>query len=249
MAQTRDKAGPQPETPVTAALVIIGDEILSGRIRDENTVYIANHLSEIGIDLKEVRIVPDDEAAIAGAINALRHRYSYVLTTGGIGPTHDDITADAVGRAFGLPVAVDERALAMMRERFSPAELTGARLRMARIPKGAALLDNVISKTPGFMVENVIVMAGIPQVMQVMLDAATELLQTGRKLYSTSVVVHQVESEIAQQLEQLQAEFSDVKIGSYPFYKQGRTGTQIVLRSPSKTRLKEARRAIARLAQ
>ena len=149
------------EAAVTAAVLVIGDEVLSGRTQDTNTHYIANYLSQIGVDLREARVVPDIEAEIVAAVNVLRARYSYVFTTGGIGPTHDDITADAIAKAFGVEIDEDPRALAMLRERFAEADLNPARRRMARIPNGAALVPNAISKAPGFWIGNVIVMAGV----------------------------------------------------------------------------------------
>ena len=164
---------------VTAGLLVIGDEILSGRTKDKNIGTIADHLTAIGIRLGEVRIVPDEEAEIIDALNALRGRYDYVFTTGGIGPTHDDITADAVAKAFGVTLDVDPRAIAMMRQRYSENELTPARLRMARIPDGADLVDNPISLAPGFFIGNVIVMAGVPKIMEAMLNAVTPRLRTG----------------------------------------------------------------------
>src|ERR671911_63600 len=157
-------------TLVTAGLLVIGDEILSGRTKDKNIGYLAEYLTNIGIDLKEVRVVADDEPAIVNALNALRHRYTYVFTTGGIGPTHDDITADSVAKAFGVPIDVDPRAVALMRERYKAEDLNEARLRMARIPEGADLVENPISKAPGFRIGNVVVMAGVPAIMQAMLD-------------------------------------------------------------------------------
>jgi molybdenum cofactor synthesis domain-containing protein len=178
MSETSQSAG---EGVVTAALMVIGDEILSGRTKDKNIGHVADHLTAIGIQMKEVRIVPDEEPEIVAALNALRKRYDYVFTTGGIGPTHDDITADAVAKAFAVGIDVDERALAPMRAHFQRrgVELTPARMRMARIPFGAELVENSISIAPGFMLGNVIVMAGIPSIMHVMLDAATKYLKTG----------------------------------------------------------------------
>src|SRR3954451_23787598 len=147
---------------ITAALLVIGDEILSGRTKDKNIGYIAEHLTNIGIDLREVRVVPDEEREIIEAVSALRARYAYLFTTGGIGPTHDDITADCIAKAFGAAINVDPRAVAMMMERYKPEDLNEARLRMARIPEGADLIDNPISRAPGFKIGNVIVMAGGP---------------------------------------------------------------------------------------
>lgn len=230
----------KPDEPITAGLLVIGDEILSGRTRDENIGYIASYLTDIGIDLEEVRVVPDDCQRIVDAVNALRQSYGYVFTTGGIGPTHDDITADSIAAAFDVPVRVDPRAVAMMRERFAVDKLDDNRLRMARIPEGAELVDNAISKTPGFMIENVIVMAGIPRVMQVMLDAVTPMLRTGKKMLSTTVVAECAESDIAEPLLRLQDAYPDVKMGSYPYFKDGRMGTQLVLRCRDQSRLAAA---------
>src|SRR6266849_1944745 len=154
---------------VTAAILVIGDEILSGRTKDKNIGHIAEYLTTIGIDLREVRVVADDEAAIVEALNTLRARYTYVFTTGGIGPTHDDITADCVAKAFGVPIDYDPRAVAIMRERFAESDLNAARMRMTRIPPGADLVLHKVSKAPGCWIGNVIVMAGVPAIMHAML--------------------------------------------------------------------------------
>src|SRR5947208_15279885 len=169
---------------VTAAVIVIGDEILSGRTKDKNTGYIADYLVNIGIDLREVRVVPDVEEEIVAAVNALRVRYDHVLTTGGIGPTHDDITADAIAKAFGVPIDLDPRAVAILAERYGKADLNEARMRMARVPAGAELIANPISKAPGFSIGNVHVMAGVPAIMQAMLDALAPRLPTGEKMLS-----------------------------------------------------------------
>lgn len=227
---------------VTAALLVIGDEILSGRTKDKNIGHVADHLTAIGIQMKEVRIVPDDEPEIVAALNALRAKYNYVFTTGGIGPTHDDITADAVAKAFGVPIDVDERALAPMKAYFEKrgVELTPARLRMARIPAGAELVENSVSIAPGFMIGNVIVMAGVPQIMHVMLDAATRYLKTGKKMLSAAIELHRPEGEIAGMFEEHQKRYPDVPMGSYPFYRDGKPGTQLVLRSTDAALLAKA---------
>src|SRR5262247_2385036 len=227
---------------VSAGLIVIGDEILSGRTKDKNIGHIADHLTAIGIQLKEVRIVPDEEQEIIAAANAMRRRYDYVFTTGGIGPTHDDITADAVAKAFGVGIDVDERALAPMRAYFERrgVELTPARLRMARIPFGAALVENSVSIAPGFMLGNVIVMAGIPAIMQVMLEAATKFLKTGKKMLSAALDLHRPEGEVAGMFAELQQRYPDVPMGSYPFQRDGRPGTQLVLRSTDAERLAAA---------
>ncbi len=235
-------AQPSGEEIVTAALIVIGDEILSGRTKDKNIGYIADHLTAIGIQLKEVRVVPDEEAEIVAAVNALRARNTYVFTTGGIGPTHDDITANSIAKAFGVGIDVDERALKPMLASFEKrgVEVTPARLRMARIPFGAELVENSISVAPGFMLGNVIVMAGIPSIMQVMLDAATKLLKTGKKMLSVALDLHRPEGEIAGLFGELQQRYPEVPMGSYPFFRDGKPGTQLVLRSTDPERLAAA---------
>jgi molybdenum cofactor synthesis domain-containing protein len=232
---------------VTAALIVIGDEILSGRTKDKNTGYIADYMTAIGIRLREVRVVPDIEDEIVSAINALREKYTYVFTTGGIGPTHDDITADAVARAFGVPIDVDERAVAMMRERYAPGDLTETRLRMARIPEGAELIENSVSRAPGFMIGNVIVMAGVPRIMQVMLDNVAPRLKTGAKLLTRTVRVERPEGDVAPGLGRVQNEHPEVQMGSYPFFAKEKLGTHLVLRSDDKGKLDEALKSIWRM--
>lgn len=228
-------------TPVvTAGLIVIGDEILSGRTKDKNIGHIAERLTAVGIRLREVRIVPDETDAIVAAVNALRPVYDYVFTTGGIGPTHDDITADAIAKAFGLPIEVDPRAVAVMRKAYSPDQLTPARLRMARMPEGAELVDNPVSMTPGFWIGNVIVMAGIPRIMQAMLEDVLPRLRKGQRLVSMTIRVHAKEGDVAPLLAGTQERFPDVMIGSYPFFINERHGTNVVLRSPLEARLAEA---------
>jgi molybdenum cofactor synthesis domain-containing protein len=227
----------RPEEEITAALLVIGDEILSGRTKDVNIGFIASHCTDIGIRLKEVRVVADDEASIVTAVNALRPAYTYVFTTGGIGPTHDDITADSIAKAFGVSIDIDPRAVALLRQRISEADLTPARLRMARIPAGAELVENSVSKAPGFMIGNVIVMAGVPAIMQAMLREVTPHLRKGRKLISDSLRVNAPEGQVAVPLGDSQRAFPDVAMGSYPFFENGRYGTNLVLRSTDEVRL------------
>ncbi len=237
-----------PCDEVTAALLVIGDEILSGRTKDKNIGFAAGHCTEIGIRLREVRIVADDETAIIAAVNALRIAYTYVFTTGGIGPTHDDITADSIARAFGVSIDVDPRAVALMRERYAETDLTPTRLRMARIPAGAALIENSVSKAPGFMIGNVIVMAGVPAIMQAMLLAVSPRLKTGAKLLSESIRVDAPEGRVAVPLAECQRAFPGVAMGSYPFFEEGRYGTHLVLRSTDAALLAQAKAdLIARL--
>jgi molybdenum cofactor synthesis domain-containing protein len=239
-----DPQGPQT---VTAALIVIGEEILSGRTQDANIAYIAAYLTRIGIQLREVRVIRDTEAEIAAAVNELRERFTYVFTTGGIGPTHDDLTTDAIAKAFGVEVVVDPEAVEVMRKRFSETELTPARLRMARIPKGATLIDNAISRAPGFMLGNVVVMAGVPRIMQVMLDAVSPRLRKGRPMLARSVRVDAPEGDVAPGLAQLQAEHAEVQIGSYPFFENKHLGTYVVLRSTEAAKLEAAEKALWKL--
>jgi molybdenum cofactor synthesis domain-containing protein len=233
----------QDDTIVTAALLVIGDEILSGRTKDKNIGTIADHCTMIGVRLREVRVVADVEDEIVAAVNELRHRHTYLFTTGGIGPTHDDITADSIAKAFGVPIDHHPEVKEIMLAHFARrgVEATPARMRMARIPHGATIVPNKVSIAPGFKLDNVIVMAGIPTVMQVMLDAVTPELRTGRKMLSVTIELLKPEGEIASPLEQSQKAFADVSMGSYPFVRDGRLyGTELVLRSTDPDRLAAA---------
>jgi molybdenum cofactor synthesis domain-containing protein len=231
-------------TIVTAAILVIGDEILSGRTKDKNIGYIAEYLTNIGVDLREVRVVPDVSEEIVAAVNALRGRYTYVFTTGGIGPTHDDITADAVAAAFGVTIDHDPRAVAMLSERFSPEELNEARMRMARIPAGAELVANAISKAPGFNIGNVYVMAGVPAIMQAMLDVIGPTLQTGAKMLSDTVRAGLREGDIGGPLAEVARAHPEVSIGSYPFWSETGPDTNIVVRSRDAEKLLAAMAAV-----
>jgi molybdenum cofactor synthesis domain-containing protein len=216
---------------VTAALLVIGDEILSGRTKDKNIGYIAEYLTGIGIDLREVRVVPDVEEEIVAAVNALRGRYTYVFTTGGIGPTHDDITADAIAKAFGVGIGHDPRAVAMLQERYQPHELNEARLRMARIPEGADLVENPISKAPGFRLGNVFVMAGVPSIMQAMLDNIAPGLDTGARMIVETIEAEGLAEGIyAEGLGLVASTHEGVSIGSYPSFSTSGFRNQIVVR-------------------
>jgi molybdenum cofactor synthesis domain-containing protein len=216
---------------ITAAVLVIGDEILSGRTKDQNIGHIAERLTEIGVDLREVRVVPDDEPVIVDALNALRSRYTYVFTTGGIGPTHDDITADAVAKAFGVGIDHDPRAVALLSEIFPGAKLNEARMRMARIPDGSDLIVNPVSKAPGFRIGNVHVMAGVPKIMHAMLDEVLPTLQTGAKVLSETILANAKEGEIGTPLGEIQRAHPGASIGSYPFQNEGGYNTNIVVRS------------------
>jgi molybdenum cofactor synthesis domain-containing protein len=226
---------------------VIGDEILSGRTKDKNIGYIAEYLTAIGIDLKEVRVVPDEEDEIVAALNAMRRRYTYVFTTGGIGPTHDDITADCVAKAFGVPIDHDPRAVAILKERLGArgVELNEARLRMARIPQGADLVDNPVSGAPGFWIGNVIVMAGVPTIMQAMLDAAAPKLKTGTRMLSETVLANAREGDVGGALGEIAKAHPEVVIGSYPFFDdQKGPNTNIVVRARDAGKLAAAKAAV-----
>lgn len=233
-------------TRVTAAMLVIGDEILSGRTKDKNIGYVADYLGALGIELKEARIVPDEEDEIVAALNALRARYDYVFTSGGIGPTHDDITADSVAKAFGVEISENPRAIALMRERFSEAELNEARRRMARIPHGADLVVNKVSKAPGFRIGNVIVMAGVPAVLQTMMDEVGPTLRTGVKLHTVTLDVGgKPEGDYASALTALARAHPDVSIGSYPsFAAGGGFRNQIIARGREPEKVEAAAAAI-----
>jgi len=223
---------------VTAAVLVIGDEILSGRTQDQNSHYIARYLADIGVDTREIRVVPDVEAEIVAAVNALRARYAYVFTTGGIGPTHDDITADAIARAFGVGIEEDPRAIKMLLEVIPADRLNEARRRMARIPLGAELIENSMSKAPGFMIGNVIVMAGVPIIMHAMLDAAAPRLRTGARVLVETIEANAIpEGRYANDLAALAARFEDVSIGSYPHFSSAGVRNQIVLRARDASKL------------
>ena len=232
-------------TTVTAAVLMIGDEILSGRTKDRNLGYIAEYLAKIGVDVREARVVPDIEEEIVAAINTLRARYDYVLTTGGIGPTHDDITADAVARAFGVAIGEDPRVIAAMLKRYPQGELTPARRRMARIPDTAELIENPVSIAPGFRLGNVYVMAGVPAVMQAMLDFAVKTMKTGSAMQVATIEAGGMpEGKYGDPLGAIAAAHKDVSIGSYPSYKDGRFNNQIVLRGKDEGAVAAAKAAV-----
>ena len=217
---------------MTAAMIAIGDELLSGRTKDKNIAHLADMLTAAGIDLMEVRIVGDDETAIVRAVNELRSRFTYVFTSGGIGPTHDDITAEAVSKAFGLPCEKDAKAMALMAAAYRERglEFTEARMRMARMPRGATQIDNPVSTAPGFIIDNVHVMAGVPSIFQAMLDTLLPNLKTGAVIRSTTVDCPFGEGAIGEPLAQIQEGHPSTVIGSYPRFDGERYSTQIVIR-------------------
>ncbi len=226
----------------TAAMLVIGDEILSGRTRDANMHYLAGQLTETGIDLKEVRVVSDDASDITAAVRALADRYGHVFTSGGIGPTHDDITADCVAAAFEAHIGIRDDARALLQAHYdrSGQELNAARLRMARIPDGANLIENPVSVAPGFTIENVHVMAGVPSIFQAMVASVLPMLRGGDPLISRTLPVHRGEGDIAGPLGAFAAKFADLSVGSYPFQKNGAYGSNLVIRGTDIARLDEA---------
>lgn len=220
----------------TAALVIIGDEILSGRTQDANCAYLAKWLGVQGIRLKEVRVVADEMDAIGEAVNALRVKHDYLFTTGGIGPTHDDITVDAIAAALGRAVIVHPDARAILADHYGD-QLTEARLRMARTPEGASLIENPRTKAPGIRVENIFIMAGVPAITQGMLAALDGQLEGGAPVLSRTVAAWTQESRAADVLRRVEKDNDGVQIGSYPFWREGKTGANFVIRSTSPAQL------------
>lgn len=231
---------------VTAAMLAIGDELLSGRTKDKNIGHLADVLTLAGIELREVRIVADDEAAIVAAVNQLRATYDYVFTSGGIGPTHDDITADAISKAFNLPCEHDAKAMALLGAMYERrgVEFSEARQRMARMPRGSKHIENKVSTAPGFVIGNVYVMAGVPQVFVAMVEDILPSLRTGGKMLSAIVVSPFGEGDIGIALGQVQKEHSNVVIGSYPKFDGKSFSTDIVVRSRSEADLEAARDAV-----
>jgi len=219
------------DTAPTAAILIIGNEILSGRVQDANLAWISGRLVEHGIRLGEARIVADIEAEIVAATRALSARYSYVFTTGGIGPTHDDITANSIAAAFGVPILEDPEAVRRLAAHYGPGNLTKGRLRMARIPEGATLIDNYVSAAPGFRIGNVFIMAGVPAIMCAMMDSVLPGLLGGAKMLERTIACHIGESVLAEPLAAIQARHPTVDIGSYPWFRQGALGVSLVARS------------------
>lgn len=240
---------PAMENQITAAVLVIGDELLSGRTKDTNVGHIAETMTAIGIDLREVRFVSDIEEEIVAALNALRARYTYIFTTGGIGPTHDDITADAVAKAFGVGIDHDPRAVALLKERFSDAELNEARMRMARIPDGAELIVNPVSKAPGFWIGNVITMAGVPAIMRAMLDHVVPQLKTGTKVLSETIDAGLKEGDVATDLREIAKRHPDTTIGSYPYMNEKGFATRIVVRSRDASKLAAAKAEVEEMSR
>ena len=225
---------------VTAAMLVIGNEVLSGRTQDENLQFIGNRLTELGIELREARVIPDDEAMIVSAVNQARAAYDYVFTSGGIGPTHDDITADCIAKAFGRSIDHHPDAVAVLKANYPARILNEDRMRMARMPADVSLVPNPVSHAPGFRVENVYVFAGVPSVMRAMFECIVHELDGGDPVLSNTVAALLAEGALAAPLRRLQAQFKDVDIGSYPFYRRNQFGTSVVLRARDPHQLSEA---------
>lgn len=221
---------------VTACLVIIGNEILSGRTQDANLNHLALRLNSVGVQLREARVIPDVEDTIVATVNEVRANYDYVFTTGGIGPTHDDITSAAIAKAFGVNIHRHPEAEKILRSHYTDGQVNEARLKMADVPEGAALLDNPVSAAPGFRMGNVYVMAGVPRICQAMVDAIIPELRGGSPVQSLSITTDLPEGDIADGLTDIQNRYPDVEIGSYPTYKAGGFSTTLVLRSPDAAR-------------
>lgn len=225
---------------IQAGLVIIGNEVLSGRTQDKNIAWLAEKLDQQGIQLAQVRIVPDSEADIIEAVNALRGRYRYVFTTGGIGPTHDDITAASVAKAFGRLMERNTEALKRLRAYYKPEDFTDSRQRMADMPRDVLLIDNPVSAAPGFIIENVYVMAGVPMIMQAMFDSVSGDLKGGTPLKTKTIQTDLKEGQIAAALARVQERNPKVAIGSYPFFQNATVGVSIVLRSADEFAIQKA---------
>ena len=220
-----------------ASLIIIGNEILSGRTQDKNLSYLANWLNEIGIQLAEVRVIRDEEEIVVETVNYLRSTYDYVFTTGGIGPTHDDITAESISKAFNIEYGFHKEAYSILESYYKPGEFNDGRQKMAKMPVTANLIYNPSSGSPGFYVENVFCLPGVPSIMQSMLGSLTNKIAGGEPILSETINLRTVESEIAKSLTDVQNKNTDVEIGSYPFFKAGKLGVAIVLRSTDKNKI------------
>ncbi|HEY3912001.1 MAG TPA: molybdopterin-binding protein [Stellaceae bacterium] len=246
---TDSNPGTERDEPrsVTACVLIIGNEILSGRTQDENLGFLARGLNEAGIRLREARVIPDVAEVIVATVNEARRRFDYVFTTGGIGPTHDDITAQCMADAFGVPLIVHPDAKRLLETHYPAGHLNEARLRMARVPEGAVLLPNPISRAPGFQIGNVFVLPGVPSIMQAIFAQLKHRLVGGAKLLSRSVSCHLGEGVLAQDLSALQERWPDIEIGSYPYFRRGDFGVTLVLRGTDGARLDGATEALKAL--
>jgi molybdenum cofactor synthesis domain-containing protein len=232
---------------VTAAVLVIGNEILSGRTKDANLAYLAEQLNALGVRLREARVIADVSEEIVRAVNELRGRYDYVFTTGGIGPTHDDITSESVAKAFGVRLVKNPEAVAILERMYEPGQLNEARLRMAHTPEGAGLIRNPVSGAPGFRIGNVFVLAGVPSIMRAMFDGLKHGLAGGPPMLSRTVAAYIGEGIIAKDLGALQDRYPELEIGSYPFFRQGRFGTSLVLRGTEAAMIDQAAAELGRI--
>lgn len=219
---------------VTAAVIVIGNEVLSGRTVDANLSFLAKALNEVGVRVREARIIPDDEAVIVSTVNACREAFDYVLTTGGIGPTHDDITSASIAKAFDVPLERNPQAMRALEQHYQPGEFNEARRKMADIPQGASLIANPVSTAPGFQIGNVFVLPGVPMIMRAMFDGIRPRLRGGEPVLSRSIAAYTTEGAIAAGLGRIQGAHTDVEIGSYPFVRAGRFGVSLVARGTSR---------------
>jgi molybdenum cofactor synthesis domain-containing protein len=224
---------------VTAGVIIIGNEVLSGRTQDTNLAYMGKQLDALGISIMEARVIPDVEQTIIDTVNHFRETYTYVFTTGGIGPTHDDITSAAIAKTFNVNLEKNPEAVSLLEKYFEPGGINEARMKMAHIPEGAKLIDNPLSHAPGFQLENVFVMAGVPSIMQLMFDGITDRLVGGDPIITVNVATNIGEGVFAADLEKLQDEYPDISIGSYPYFRKGKLGVNLVMRSTNIDRLGE----------
>ncbi len=222
---------------INAGVIIIGNEILSGKTRDTNLAYMGKQLDALGISIMEARIIPDVEQTIVETVNHFRETYTYVFTTGGIGPTHDDITSAAIAKTFNVSLEKNSQTVRLLEKYFDPGGVNRARMKMAYIPAGAKLIDNPLSYAPGFQLENVFVMAGVPSIMQLMFDGITNRLVGGEPIITVNVATNIGEGVFAAELEKLQNEYSDISIGSYPYFRKGKVGVNLVMRSTNADRL------------
>ena len=230
----------------SACILVIGDEVLSGRTEDKNINFIAKRCDNIGVSVNEVRIIPDDKETIKNTVLECYKKFDYIFTTGGIGPTHDDITTECIASAFNLDVEINPEALKRLKDHYkkSNVELNDARIKMAKIPKGAKLIDNPVSSAPGFIVENIFVLPGVPKIMQAMFDGIEDKIRGATNIVSETIIVHSAEGEIAKLLENIQEKYLNISIGSYPYFRPPEVGTNIVLRSTDQNLINEATIAI-----
>ena len=232
---------------VNAAIIIIGNEILSGRTQDVNVVHLSKWLNELGVKVEEVRVIPDIENSIVNTVNELRKKFKYVFTTGGIGPTHDDITSRSIAKAFNVSYGYNKDAYETLEKYYKPGEFNDGRKKMAKMPDKASLIYNPSSGAPGFVVENVYCLPGVPSILKSMVDGLKNKISGGKKILSKTISVITVESEIAKPLEDIQNKFKNIEIGSYPFFRKGKIGVSIVMRSTEKNLIGICAKQIANL--